>query len=411
MGSASVRPKSSSSSALIGTLGLALLAGFIVWTNIGRAALAQKQLSYATYFPLSNSKASARLAVEAHVSKSYKTSEKLARSALKRSLTHAEALSVVGMNSIQKGDVETGTKLLKLSGNLSLRHSQTQAWLLERSLLDGNYQQSMVHADALLRRQKKQTEIFDMFALIAQDFSLRPMLIERFETKSDWRRIFFAQGDKVAASRFNGFEALVTGLEKSDAPVVRGELVPFTNLLVQEKQNRRAIELWGRAFPSDGLVFAENSQATLKWRSGSSSNLPTVADWKFREDRHITTLVYTSADTKGSILSLELARRALGEIARRHIIVPKGRLTLDMRSAQSPTLMVNAVDWSLMCLDNQLTTPMSPVSGKAGRWTIEIKDECGAYDLILGIKLGGLRDAKKLKIENIHLSHQSITAL
>ena len=296
---------------------LLVLALWVMIVQLGEAAIYNKQWDSALLFPSSGGEAAANLASSMLAAKEDKAAQAFSNQALDSSLTHVEALRTLGITKFQKGDEDVGEKLVLLAADLSWRDSPTQAWLLERSLINGNYKQSIRHADALLRRRRARNEIFSIFTLAASDPDLAGTVRQQIARNPPWRKDFFAEADKIVAGQYRGFDNIINGLKNTNAPVTRDELVPYTIMLVKNGDTPRALKTWTNAFPSDSSLVPANGDLSLQWPLVEERNKILPINWVFRSSRLINPIVSSAGEGKPPLLDLELDRRALGRIAQR----------------------------------------------------------------------------------------------
>ena len=376
--------------------------------QLGEAAIYNKQWDSALLFPSSGGEAAANLASSMLAAKEDKAAQAFSNQALDSSLTHVEALRTLGITKFQKGDEDVGEKLVLLAADLSWRDSPTQAWLLERSLINRNYKQSIRHADALLRRRRARNEIFSIFTLAASDPDLAGTVRQQIARNPPWRKDFFAEADKIVAGQYRGFDNIINGLKNTNAPVTRDELVPYTIMLVKNGDTPRALKTWTNAFPSDSSLVPANGDLSLQWPLVEERNKILPINWVFRSSRLINPIVSSAGEGKPPLLDLELDRRALGRIAQRALILPAGKVRLQIESQTKDQQDIRNLRWYLECSDKQSgknnEIPLYP-NDNALIWEGNIAGKCTAYNLVMSVKLGGLIAPSTITLGAINIRH------
>lgn len=392
----------------VGLFGLIILAIWVVMVQLGQAAIYNKQWQSATLFPTSKSEAAANISSAMLANKEKDKARLMASKALTGSLAHVEALRTIGIVTFDEGKVETGQKLVEIASDLSWRDSVTHAWLFERSLRQGNYAQSIQHADALLRRRRARDEIFAMFALAAKDPELSGLVTKKLANNPPWRENFFAWSDKVPDDLRTGFEIIVNQLKDSPSPVTRDELLPYTNMLARNTEKGRALIVWANAFPAQSPVLSQNNSLKIDWPNSAFFDKPSPTDWVFRSSRSINTRVNNAGDGNDAILFLDMDRRALGRIAQRPLILPNGVITLDLTSDAAQNRDLRKLRWFFECNDKKTGSKEEIAlqqKGDLAQWQTTIAGQCDIYNLVLAVQLGGIAAQSDFALGSLTLTH------
>ncbi|WP_438727201.1 hypothetical protein ACR9YC_10215 [Parasphingorhabdus sp. DH2-15] len=376
--------------------------------QFGQAALYNKQWQSAILFPTSKSEAAANISSAMLANKEKDKARLMASKALNGSLAHVEALRTIGIITFDEGKAETGQKLVEIASNLSWRDSVTQAWLFERSLRQGNYAQSIQHADALLRRRRARDEIFAMFALAARDPKLAGLVSQKLANNPPWRENFFAWSNKVPEDLRMGFEVIVNQLRDSPSPITRGELLPYTNMLAQNTEKNRALIIWANAFPAQSPVLSKDNSLKINWPDSAFIDKPSPTDWVFRSSRSINTRFNNAADSDDAILFLNMDRQALGRIAQRPLILPNGVITLELTSDAAQDRDLRKLRWFFECNGKKAGSKEEIAlqqMGDLGKWQATIAGQCEIYNLVLAVQLGGIAAPIDFALGSLTLIH------
>ena len=390
--------------------GLIISAILIIAVQLGQAALYNKQWVSALLFPASSGEASAKIASSMLAQQDMDQAAQYAQSALNSALVHVEALRTLGITKFNDGDEENGRKLVLLSADLSWRDSPTQAWLFEKSLSSGDYEQSIRHADALLRRNRARKEIFGIFTLAANRPDLAQIVTQKIANNPPWRANFFADAPETINGQYRGFDNIVTGMKNTDAPATPKELEPYTSMLVAKGETASALKSWANAFPTDSAIISANKSLSLRWATGDLGNSISQMGWILRQSRSFESFVTQSNSADSAMLNLNLDRRALGRITQRAVIIPAGELTLEIASdAQDKNDMRN-LRWFLECNQTKPNSanefPLLPTDDPL-IWKGNINGQCAVYNLVMAVKLGGVTKPLSLNIGDIIIAHKN----
>ncbi len=384
--------------------GSVALAAIIVSVGLSEAATNGKQYASAMVIPGDSGEAMSRLSSDLYAAGEKDAARTVAMEALDNSLSHVEALRVMGMTAFEAGDRKTGQRLVEINGELTWRDSPAQGWLLQQALLSGNYAAGIKHADALLRRRKVQDEIFGIFNLAGLEPELVEPLKEQFASNPDWRQNFFATRRNTPVAEYDGFENLVRALKDSDTPVTPTEMTPYLTLLASKGQERRAINLWSELFPDDNIVVTRGKPATFGWPEGNRINKPLPFDWRFSQSRSVFASIEDPVGGEPAILDLELERRALGELAWRNVAVGSpGTLRLKVTADSYARQSLDQIRWSLTCLTGGEKRYFRSTGSAGDSWAIETENGCQAYKLAMETRLGGLNTTKRLRLGPVRL--------
>lgn len=396
--------KKSAIKKLLAIAALLALACLVIMIQFSQAAVYSKQWQAALIFPTSKGEAAAHLSTSALAADEKDIAKTLSEQALSNSLTHVEALRTQGIIRFDAGETDAGKRLIELASELSWRDSATHVWLFERSLIDGNYKQSMEHADALLRRRRARDEIFSIFNLAAQEPQLAKIVVEKLAKNPPWRANYFAQSDQIPKELYGGFDNIILSLNNSVSPVSRDELLPYANMLAQNNDMARALKTWANIFPLDNVVVPPNGNMFLQWPAAEHVDKPSPASWRLRNSQSIYASVYNEKNKTNPILTLQLSRRAIGQIAERKLIIPAGKLTLQMTEDIADKKDFDKLRWFLKCNKQNIEIPFLPSQDPA-IWTANVSGECNIYTLVLAVKLGGLKMPTTLSLADVKINH------
>ena len=333
----------------------------------------------------------------------------MANNALSSSLTHVRALRVIGMQKFNAGDTENGRKMIQLAGQQSWRDSVTHAWLLEQSLIAGNYAASIDHADALLLRQRAQDGIFNIFTIAILEPKLVKPIVDKFANDPSWRPKFFAYAKNVPDNQLLGFETIITSIAGSASPATRDEISLYANRLSDSGFSRRALELWAALFPEDSNFLLQNKSLEMAWQKNREGNKQYPIDWRYSESRSVFAFVDNDISGDAATLNLELERGAVGEIASRLMILPTGNVKLSLGENDANEPLLSKLRWTLTCTygDNKTPITFAPSTNEGLEWSVQLNQPCSVYKLSMSNPAGGLSREARLRINSPIISHGS----
>ena len=179
-----------------------------------------------------------------------KEAESLARQALRADPLDERALSLLGRIAERKGDAQKADALMRMAGARSWRDSITQAWLYDRNFSRQNYRQSLQNLDAILRVSNNdlRARLFPALAAFTVDPRAFAALTEFLVTAPPWRGWFLMSLSTALANRSRLTE-LYAALKEQNSPPTAGELIPYLNRLVRDREFTQAYQTWQDALP------------------------------------------------------------------------------------------------------------------------------------------------------------------
>ena len=114
-----------------------------------------------------------------------------AQAALKAAPLDERALRVLALETEKAGGSTRARILMVIADRWSRRDTATQLWLLQQAMLEGDWPNAGVHADALLRRHWQLDKIvFPALASALRDPAAVGPIVDRLSEVPDWRRSF-----------------------------------------------------------------------------------------------------------------------------------------------------------------------------------------------------------------------------
>ena len=162
------------------------------------------------------------------------TARGLAERALRSNPLDARALSVLGLIAERQGDQARADILMRLSAARTWRDTTTQAWLVNRDIQRGEFEQALSHIDALLRVNPEVIEqTFPVLSAFTIDKRTFDVLASFLAAAPPWRAVFL----NVLSTRLSDAGRLVqlyAVLKDSQHPPDSDELGPYLDRLIRD---------------------------------------------------------------------------------------------------------------------------------------------------------------------------------
>jgi hypothetical protein len=176
-------------------------------------------------------------------------------------------LAAMGWDLERGGDRADANTLLALAGRRSRRDRPVQAWLMQRAVEQGRWDEAMRHADAMLRTDADgalRPELFRLLDIMAADGVSRPALVRGLAARPWWREAWLvhletAPAASPSAMSVEAARAVLMALAAGPTPPQPSEYVPYIQALVGRGDYHEALTEW-RAFarrPDAGLPLRD----------------------------------------------------------------------------------------------------------------------------------------------------------
>jgi tetratricopeptide (TPR) repeat protein len=178
----------------------------------------------------------------------------LAERALRTNPLDARALALLGLLAEREGDAARAANLMRLSGVRTRRDANTQAWLLNYEIGEGNFDQALIHIDAVLRSNPRVLDLaLPVFAAFALDKQTFDALARLFASNPPWRAQVLTRLSPQL-SDVSRLTQLYTALEQSKNPPSSSELKPYLDRLIKDDQYAEARRAWRETLPTEKRV-------------------------------------------------------------------------------------------------------------------------------------------------------------
>jgi len=292
-----------------------------------------------------------------------------AEQALVEDPLNAQALRILGQLAVGAGDETRAAKLMRAAADRSLGESVAVYWMMQHSLKDKDYAQTVAYADTFLRKRPQFVQhaipLLDAMAE-SGDKAAVDALQKKLAQDPPWRQRFFAQlpgHSKDARTPLN----LLLSIKGTAAPPSAADLGPYLSFLVNNKLYELAYYTWLQFLPADVLGrigFLDNGDF-----EDAPSGLP--FDWVITPGAGVSIDIAERPDTADAhalLLELGPGRADFGGVSQLLLLTPgkyqlKGKIKGELRGKRG-------LQWSIDCAGGGPSLGEAPMFvGLAPTWT------------------------------------------
>ena len=245
------------------TLGLALFVTLALLRAIGVVGLgdhlAQTQPRAALKMGRDSPDTLASVALEAWQARSIRLTTRFALAALDRSPLNVHALRMEALGLEAQGKAAQAESLMQFAGTRGWRDDGVQIWLMRDAVGKHQFDQAVLHADALARRRSEMwPELFLMLDGGVSDEASSKALVARLDKRPNWRRPFL-EHLSLSLQPDDDIGRLFKMVDNGPEPLTGAELLYFPQRLVREGRNTDALTVLrsyrnGAAIPGSTLT-------------------------------------------------------------------------------------------------------------------------------------------------------------
>lgn len=279
----------------------------------------------------------------------------LAETALRRSPLDAAALSTLALAQEKHGDDKGATALMNVAASAGWWDDATQIWMFDRARDAGRYDTAMERADALLRREVLQDELYPMLLQMANTPEAATALLLRLEERPDWRGDFLQWADNHDTADRDALDRLWAMLARSDAPPSAREAAVHIAGLIRNHRYAQARRIWAwaiRGKAGNTLFDGDFTAAAGPLQEG----YVTPFQWTFSdESAAINSIDQPPSPFSGVALNVTVDPGFSGTIARQMIVLPPGSYRLGYAMLPIDNSDREAAAWSVRCVNSNHT--------------------------------------------------------
>ncbi len=288
-----------------------------------------------------------------------------AQEALRVAPLHVRALRVLALEADKAGGATHARMLMVIADRWSRRDTASQLWLFQQAMMEGDWPNASLHADALLRRHWRLANVlYPAMASALRDPAAVAPFVERLNEVPDWRHSFLSAlswhaPDPTIPAR------LFLALAASSIPPTDEDSSNLVSRYVAQGDYAGARALWLRLLPR----AAAHAASPLLY-NGDFRPLPGAApfNWRLIQTDGATAEILPAADGAPALHVLGPAAKDAAA-ADQLITLPPGTYRLTGRVLIEPGLSGDLFAWRISCVA-QPATPIAEARqvGGPGGW-------------------------------------------
>jgi hypothetical protein len=271
--------------------------------------------------------------------------EAAARRAFAIAPLQSEALRNLGLIADARGRQAHAVQIMARASRRGFRDVPTQAWLLQRAILSGDFGPAFLRVDALLRTQPDLgTRLFPLIGALLSDPDAIEPLTRRLAADPLWRPYaLFYLSEKAEDVR--PVISIYQRLARLGRDPTAEETQSILTRMVKDGQYQEAYRLWASLLPDHGRVIPEEPY------DGGFKGLPGSPpfNWEFVNQSGVTVQTARSDAPGGAALYLEYPVANASLLARQMLVLPPGPYRLSGRMRVTRPATGAALVWSIAC--------------------------------------------------------------
>ena len=295
--------------------------------------------------PLAASVLGDRAMLVAGKSPDHKAVVGFSRAAVAREPFDSSAIRNIGFVADLEGRA-TAERLLRLAGRISLRDYLTHAWLLDRDLAEGRYDESTREVDILMRQRVEGWPlVIPQITYSLPDRRFREALVRLLAHKPFWRGDFLlAMGMSDGAS--DASYATLEALRRTAAAPTTAELQPFFNAMSVTLTGPELYRRWLALLPGGPL---KPTDTLLRDGSFEGLDAPIPYNWRLTSGSGIYSEFSVNPAGTGHVLYASFEGDAAAQFARQSLRLPPGTYRLSGLVRAEDDVPAGRFQWSLTC--------------------------------------------------------------
>lgn len=309
------------------------------------------------------------------------------RTAVAREPFDASAIRNLGFVADLEGRA-TAEPLVRLAGRVSLRDYLTHAWLLDRDLAEGRYDESTREVDILMRQQVERWQlVVPQVTYSLPDRRFRVALVRLLAHKPFWRaNLLLAMGLNDGAS--DASYATLAALHRTSAPPTTAELQSFFNAMSMKLPDAEIYRRWLALLPSGPLKPAD---ALLRDGSFEGLDAPMPYNWRLMPGNGTYAEFSVNPAGTGHVLYASYEGDTQTQFAKQNLRLGPGNYRLSGLVRADGDVPAGRFMWSLMCTTRNAPAgegtqiPLAPVANHWAKFaaTFKISSACPEQQISL----------------------------
>ena len=287
----------------------------------------------------------------------------------------------------------TAERLLRLAGRISLRDYLTHAWLLDRDLAQGRYDESTREVDILMRQRVEGWQlVVPQVTYSLPDRRFREALVRLLARKPFWRGDFLllvGMHDGASDTSYATLEAL----RRTSAAPTTAELQPFFNAMSRQLPDAELYRRWLALLPRGPLKPAD---ALLRDGSFEGLDAPTPYNWLMMSGSGTYTDLTPNPAGTGHVLYASFEGDTATQFAKQSLRLQPGNYRLSGLVRVVDDMPAGQFQWWLTCRTKDAPAgegthiPLAPVANRWAKFagTFKISDACPEQQIWLSGSAG-----------------------
>ncbi len=354
--------------ALVAVFGFVLIAGWRIVGQMQAERYQQVDPERALAWRANDPGALLVLAERQLVQGDFTSAQLSARRLLAHEPLQGEAFRVLAEAADRQGQRAEAFRLYRIAERRAPRDMPTRAWLIQRFLVIGEYNQALAQIDRVLRMSPKlATKIHPVLVQMAQDATFAKALAQSLRTDPPWRAGILAAlrnpktGNPSAAGQVMGALQHQGGLSPE-------EYAGWLDSLMAQGR-------WGEAYARwAGAVLKPGERLPLVY-NGDFARVPSDSgfDWRLRRVPGVLLQFEEAAGTPGQVAYVRFLDRRIPSAGLEHpLLLSPGQYRLSLRARAQALRSALGLQWVIACVGaGGVVGRTDPVEGSFGWRTFE----------------------------------------
>lgn len=301
--------------------------------------------------------------------------QRMARLALRKDGTIADAYGVLGVISSAQGHVGLANLQFSHAAEFSKRKLDTELWLAQRRMAESDRDAAILHLDRAMKVHPRSWPLtLPILVGALDDHLFIEPITNRLAKEPSWSTAFLAMSATQTKSPSN-LSAVFDQLKQRQVPVSTKIVSHFAVRLAREGQFDLAAHQYKRA-----MGFIPNG---LNNGGFEKASVIEPFDWNFSHQPEYVAEATVGPDgaKNGRALQFRFGTGAPRVLLRQLMMLHEGRYVLAGRVYLEELDRVTAPTWEIVCAERDEKPAKIKIRGEIGRWTefrqqIEVSEHC-----------------------------------
>ena len=254
----------------------------------------------------------------------------------------------------QQGDLAQAQALYEIAARRSPRDVRTRAWLIEHSLVAGDFPAALQHVDALLRTSPGQGGVLmPLLAKLAADPAFANALAHTLASRPPWRGSMLATLQQAEDPR--SADQVLSAL-RSKQGLSAEEFDQWIASLIQQGR-------WGEAYSRWVSTLQLDNGALPLIYNGQFEDMPTGRgfDWRLLRIPGVSLDFQTDPGAKGQVAHAVFRGRPVAQVnLEQPLLLGPGRYQFSSRMRAQALRSERGLEWAITCLGQSEPMATSP---------------------------------------------------